>query len=341
MITNFHTHTTRCRHAWGSDEDYVKEAIQNGYKILGFADHACWPYVGKTVHENNYPKEIKTAADFQKYVQWTYQKRESRMRMSPSDFPDYVRSVKHLREKYRHWIEIRLGLEAEYDPAYMDWMLDLCVRYDVDYLILGHHYVMGEENGTYTGLLDKEGLKEYVRTAIEGLETGMYACFAHPELFMRSALLSYDEDIEQAFRTLAQASARLNIPVEYNCSGMICNQASGKERYPHHRFWEIAKEEGCRAVIGMDCHMPEYLERKYYEQAREYLESLNIEIVEDIGKTDFKAIQAMKEQTEKQTDSVSEQRPAKDHRFLTRRNRQAKNTKDSKSFKRRKKSIGH
>ncbi|MCF0259425.1 MAG: histidinol-phosphatase [Erysipelotrichaceae bacterium] len=292
MITNFHTHTSRCRHAWGSDEDYVKAAIRNGYKILGFADHACWPYVGKTEHENNYPKEMKTGEDRRKFVNWVYQKRESKMRMSPSDFPDYVRSIKFLRCKYKHWIDIRLGLEAEYDPQYMDWMLNLCAEYDLDYLILGHHYVMGEEAGTYTGLLDKEGLKLYVQTAIEALETGMYAYMAHPEFFMRSRQLSYDEDVEAAFRQIAQAAARLDIPVEYNCSGMMANKSSRTERYPHHRFWEIAAEEGCRAVIGMDCHLPDYLDVSYYNQAREYLETLDIEIVEDIGRIDYKALLA-------------------------------------------------
>ena len=28
---NYHTHTTRCGHAQGSDESYVLEAIKNGY----------------------------------------------------------------------------------------------------------------------------------------------------------------------------------------------------------------------------------------------------------------------------------------------------------------------
>ena len=36
---NLHTHTTRCFHAVGSDEEYVLAAIKNGIKILGFSDH--------------------------------------------------------------------------------------------------------------------------------------------------------------------------------------------------------------------------------------------------------------------------------------------------------------
>ena len=35
-----HRHTERCGHAVGSDEAYVKEAIKNGYRYMGFSDHA-------------------------------------------------------------------------------------------------------------------------------------------------------------------------------------------------------------------------------------------------------------------------------------------------------------
>ena len=39
MKTNYHTHTTRCMHAVGSDEEYVLSAIKGGFQILGFSDH--------------------------------------------------------------------------------------------------------------------------------------------------------------------------------------------------------------------------------------------------------------------------------------------------------------
>jgi Histidinol phosphatase and related hydrolases of the PHP family len=37
--TNWHTHTSRCGHAVGTDEEYVQAAIQGGLKTLGFSDH--------------------------------------------------------------------------------------------------------------------------------------------------------------------------------------------------------------------------------------------------------------------------------------------------------------
>lgn len=50
---NYHTHTTRCGHACGRDEDYVIQAIRNGYKKIGFSDHMPYKngYVkGKRMH---------------------------------------------------------------------------------------------------------------------------------------------------------------------------------------------------------------------------------------------------------------------------------------------------
>lgn len=40
MLTNYHTHTTRCGHAEGTEEEYILTALRCGFKVLGFSDHA-------------------------------------------------------------------------------------------------------------------------------------------------------------------------------------------------------------------------------------------------------------------------------------------------------------
>ena len=95
MKTNYHTHTTRCMHATGDDEDYVLSAIKGGYRILGFSDHTPWKY------------RTDYVAD---------------MRMLPEELPGYVESLKTLREKYHDRIDIRIGLECEYFPQYIHWL---------------------------------------------------------------------------------------------------------------------------------------------------------------------------------------------------------------------------
>ena len=43
-LVNYHTHTWRCLHAEGTEEEYVRRAIDTGFSVLGFADHTPWPY---------------------------------------------------------------------------------------------------------------------------------------------------------------------------------------------------------------------------------------------------------------------------------------------------------
>ncbi len=39
MEKNYHTHTPRCGHAWGTEREYVHRALELGMKVLGFSDH--------------------------------------------------------------------------------------------------------------------------------------------------------------------------------------------------------------------------------------------------------------------------------------------------------------
>ena len=40
---NYHTHTARCGHAIGSDEEYIIKAIEAGYQTIGISDHIMIP----------------------------------------------------------------------------------------------------------------------------------------------------------------------------------------------------------------------------------------------------------------------------------------------------------
>ena len=111
MKTNYHTHTTRCMHATGSDEDYVLSAIKGGYQELGFSDHTPWKY------------HTDYVAD---------------MRMLPEELPGYVESLRSLREKYRDQISIKIGLECEYFPAYIHWLKEKIKEYQLDYILFGN-----------------------------------------------------------------------------------------------------------------------------------------------------------------------------------------------------------
>ena len=159
MIANYHTHTARCGHAQGGDEDYVLYAIRGGLQILGFSDHTPYEYFDS-------------------------EPRNRPMRMMPEELPDYARSVRSLAAKYRDRIEIHLGVEAEFYPKYFLRLLELLRENGVEYMILGQHFLGNEIGDAYAGrpTLDRKQLERYVAQTGEALETGLFSCFAHPDL---------------------------------------------------------------------------------------------------------------------------------------------------------------
>lgn len=253
LRTNYHTHTMRCNHANGSDEEYVLAAIAAGYKEIGFADHTPWPYKSNFV---------------------------SPMRMKMNEFENYVESILYLKEKYKNQISIKLGLECEYFEEYEPWLQTLKEDERIDYLIFGNHFYKTDENGMYfgRGATKKEGITLYVDQAIEGMKKGYFTYLCHPDLFMR-AYLKWDEHVEQESTRLCLAALELDIPLEYNLQGIIYNNIFKVKSYPYPAFWELAVKVGNKVIIGVDAHqVDEYTNVEMYEEARRYLQSINANI---------------------------------------------------------------
>ena len=253
--TNFHSHTTRCQHAIGSDESYVTSAIAAGYAQLGFSDHGPWPY------GNGF---------------------ESGIRMRLDEFPAYLASARKLREKYKGQIQMFIGLESEYYPAYSAWLSEQKEAQGLDFLILGSHYDRPDEELYFGGITQAHQLYRYARHTILGLRSGLYCCLAHPDLFMLN-YPEFDEDCATISRDIAQAARDLNIPLEYNLSGLYPQSWRRGEGYPARGFWEIAAREGASAIIGLDAHDPgRYADTPLYDRAVRDLDALGMKRVESL-----------------------------------------------------------
>ena len=62
-LVNYHTHTWRCMHAGGTEEEFVRRAIDRGFDALGFSDHTPWPY------ESDFVADMRMRLDqFQGYL---------------------------------------------------------------------------------------------------------------------------------------------------------------------------------------------------------------------------------------------------------------------------------
>ena len=109
MIANYHTHTWRCRHADGTEREYVENAIAAGLKILGFSDHT------PQVYPNGFVCPVK---------------------MLPEELEGYVDTILDLKREYKADIDILLGLEAEYLYTLWEPLLRLLEPYPIEYMIL-------------------------------------------------------------------------------------------------------------------------------------------------------------------------------------------------------------
>lgn len=231
MKENFHTHTTRCNHASGTDEEYVLAAIEGGFGRLGFADHAPWHY--RTGYIGPY-------------------------RMHPDEFPTYRDSILGLKKKYAGQIDVCLGLEMEYFPRYLDHIRSM---HDQGvYLIMGQHYLESDEECPYFPEIASidDNLLRYGDAVAEGLSTGLYSYVAHPDLYMRGRR-ELDPTAERVADVICQAARENNVPLEYNLLGLN-DRLNGHDRgYPGDAFWRHCAGKGVRAILGVDAHTPSAL----------------------------------------------------------------------------------
>ncbi len=253
---NYHTHTYRCRHAAGTDEEYVQSALQAGFDTLGFADHAPWPF------KNGFESTIRMTAD-----QWD----------------GYRDSVLDLKRRYAGQIRIRLGLESEYFPRYRDHMLRL-LDDGCEYLILGSHFISSEEDNPYIGreCVADDGVRRYADATAEAIATGLFCCVAHPDLYMRPRI-GFDKVCMDAADTICQAAKEYHLPIEYNLLGLLTQLEGNGRGYPDADFWQYVRRWDNDVVIGADAHAPAQLTNaQLWDTGRKNLDALGYRIIDSI-----------------------------------------------------------
>ncbi len=250
MKANYHTHTWRCNHATGTEEEYIQAAIGRGLSTLGFSDHT--PYL----FDNNYT---------------------SRIRMRPEQLDDYVSCLASLGRKYSNQLKTFIGVEAEYYPAYFGDTISFLRDHGIEYMILGQHFIGNEPTGIYSGSCtdDKEIMKQYCRQTMEAMQTGLFTYFAHPDLIQYVGDISF---YKKEMCHLIREARNCAMPVEINLLGLFQGR-----HYPGKLFLECVAEENCPVIIGCDAHDPESLSDTTIEQrALEMLQEYQLHILSDI-----------------------------------------------------------
>lgn len=233
LNANYHTHTYRCGHADGTDEEYVQQALGMGLQQLGFSDHIMYP-------EYNEPR-----------IRGTYSMNKG-----------YIESIRSLAKKYLGRIKIYCGYEAECFLPYIPYMKELLATGTIDYMILGNHSAMNEKHQIYARFgktTTANNVYLYGKTACLAMRTGLYSYIAHPDLFL-SEVKYFDSDCRKTSIEIIKTAMECDMPLEINCGGI----RSGKKQigneyryhYPTYDFFSLASKMGAKCIIGIDAHSP-------------------------------------------------------------------------------------
>lgn len=228
--SNYHTHTYRCGHASGSDEEYVLSAIKHNIKTLGFSDHG------------------------------PFEDKDYGFRMKFSEFNDYLLSIDSLKEKYKDKIKLLKSVEIEFFPHEISFYEKLLTKYNLDYLLLGQHmYYKNNNLVIYDIINDSSYFLDYANSLKEGMNTKLFKMIAHPDFFGKF-MFPWDYNCEKATDIIIDAALMNNCILEINANGIrkgLKNSIEGKRyEYPHSKFWEVASKSGVKVTVNSDCHNP-------------------------------------------------------------------------------------
>lgn len=252
MKFNLHTHTKRCGHAKGEDEEYVLAAIDAGYEMIGFSDHAPFVFPDPN-HKSGFRIQLNKAQD-------------------------YADSIRALQEKYKDKIDIKLGYELEWYPELMDTELKYLSQFNYDYLILGQHFIGNEYEpwAKYCG--DKTDsvvtLDKYIAQLLLGAKSGNFTYVCHPDV------INFTGDRElykRKMRYMVEELKKINIPLEYNFYGYYTDR-----HYPNDDFWSIVAEVGNPVVIGLDAHFTYVYGDERLEPMVAHMKELGLNIIDEI-----------------------------------------------------------
>jgi histidinol-phosphatase (PHP family) len=260
MKSNFHTHTSLCKHAEGSLFEMAEAAERAAFDVFGITEHTPLP-----------------------------QDRWLDIRMAQAELPQYLsdlHSLKQRSSKTRFLAGMECDHAKEFIPYYENELLG---SGKLDFLIGSIHFFpyQGEWRGMYGGVTSQDHLKAYTDHLIELLHQKIYAFIAHPDLFANSYLVWDDCAVECSIRILE--AARVNHkPLEINAYGLrkppIQTPAGPRPMYPLKEFWQLAGQYGISVFCNSDAHRPQDVDAGL-DECRELAAASGVKVLDKIDLT--------------------------------------------------------
>ena len=250
---NYHTHSNFCD-GKGDPEEYVKAAIEEGFKIIGFSSHAPLPF------END----------------WT---------MDNSRLFEYSTRINQLKAKYAEQIEIYLGLEADYVPGIVSPSDSKLKALNLDYNIGSIHILRDREKCEFPTVdtndeIFSKILSELYNNDIKKLVSAYYSLVSdmtinHPvniighfdlvkmnnreNKYFNEKDNWYKEEIEKTLDIIAGTG----IIIEINTGGLVRGKTDSI--YPSPWILKRCFAKKIRIVVNSDIHAPNQTGKGYLD----------------------------------------------------------------------------
>lgn len=235
LQVNLHTHTVRCKHAVGSVKEYCQEAVKAGMKILGISEHSAFP-----------------------------DDRHGSTRMAYKELEEYRQEIEDAKSLFPT-LTILAGLEVDVHPDFPleFYQKELKERLDLDYMCAGVHFVHDKDSkcifASATERYSIDIIRLFAEKTVRLIECGMFDFITHPDM-IGAFSDRWDAGVEQALRSIAEASKKYDVPLEINAYGLrkptYVYADSTRHPYPWEPFWEMAAGYQVSCVIGSDAHEP-------------------------------------------------------------------------------------
>lgn len=225
LMYESHCHTTLCKHAWGTTDEYAQQALARGFKGITFTCHCPLP--------DGFSASV---------------------RMKPEEFDQYISLVADTRERFAGKLDVRLGIESDWYPGVEPWLRALHARVPLSHVLGSIHYQVKDYRALfYTG--DTRSYQElYFDHLASSAESGLFDTLAHPDLIKNEDPEEWDFD--RLRPVIARALDRISatgVAMELNTSGL---EKRLPEMNPSPAQLRMMRDRNIPVVIGADAHLP-------------------------------------------------------------------------------------
>ena len=232
---DYHIHTTLCNHAKGSMEAYIKKAVSMGFQEICFLDHLTLCEPG------------------------------NRLSMTPEEVPLYFNAVQTLKWRYIGVINIKAGLEIDFNPFHVDLLQKISESYAFDVIASSLHFpggidVVSRKSEWSRGEKDSDYIYSiYLESLYKMLDYSYFDIVCHIDLVKKFGG-NPSRSFENEFDCIIEKIGRKKLTVEVNTSGYIHH---AKEAYPSFDIIKKCCKSGIEISIGSDSHDPESIGQHY------------------------------------------------------------------------------